>query len=126
MRPAVSGEMTRRRINQYTALLLILGLGCALVIYLQASQARVDPLLGDPWATKKYSRELRMIGGKANVLAVEIEDWFAGLWQGESLAGTIALLTVGLTLAFRFLAQHPGLTNHNRQTEETTEPPESG
>ena len=126
MRPAVSRAMTRRRINQYTVLLLILGLVCALVIYLHSAQARVDPLLNNPLVTKRYVRELRMIGGTANVLAAEIEAWFAGLWQGESLAGTIAFLTLSLTLAFRFLAQHPRRTNHNQRAEETTEPPESG
>ena len=98
--------MTPRRINQYTALLLVVGLGAALALYLHAAHSRADSLLGDPLATKKYVRKLRMIGGKANVLAAEISDWFSGLWEGESLGRTIAVLTVIGTLAFRFAAQH--------------------
>lgn len=99
--------MSRRKINQISVLLLLLGFGSALVIYLTARPMAVDPLLGDPLANKKYLHELRVMGGKANELADEFQDWFAGLWHGEQLARTVAVLTVGVTLAFRFVAQHP-------------------
>ena len=95
--------MSRRKINQITVLLLLIGFGGALVIYLTANSARGDPLLGDPLAAKKYLRELRVIGGEANVLAARFQEWFAGLWHGEGLA----VLTVGVTLVFRFMAAHP-------------------
>ena len=99
--------MSRRKINQITVLLLLFGLGSALVIFLTAAPAPTDPLLDDPRAQKKYLRELRVIGGTANVLADEFQDWFAGLWRGRSLARTVAVLTVGSALAFRFVASHP-------------------
>jgi len=38
----------------------------------------------------------------ANVLSAEFQDWFAGLWHGQTLAYTVAALTVALTLGFRF------------------------
>jgi len=100
--------MTRRKTNQITLVLLVLGLGGALVIFLTATPEVVDPLLGDPMTTKKYVRELRVIGGQGNVLAAEFQDWFAGLWHGQALAGTVAVLTMVATLAFRFVATHPG------------------
>ena len=115
--------MTRRRLNQYTFLLLLIGLGSALFIYWRAEPPRVDPLLGDPWASKKYSRELQMIGGKANVLAAEFEDWFEGLWQGESLARTVAFLTVVATLVLRFVARQSATTA--RTAEEKISRPDS-
>lgn len=99
--------MSRRQINQITVLLLLLGFGSALAIYLMASPTPVDPLLGPPLVTKKELREMMAIGGNANVLSTEIRDWFAGLWHGKSLAGTVAVLTVGVTLGFRFVAMHP-------------------
>lgn len=99
--------MTRQKINRITLLLLVLGLGSALVIYLTAAPVVVDPLLGDPLANKKYLREMRVIGGQGNVLAAEFNDWFAGLWHGRELAGTVAVLTVAATLTFRFVATHP-------------------
>ena len=100
--------MTRRKTNQITLGLLVVGLGAALALYLTATPEVVDPLLGDPMTTKKYLRELRVIGGQGNVLAAEFQDWFAGLWHGRALAGTVAVLTAVATLAFRFVATHPG------------------
>ena len=99
--------MNRRKMNRITGALLLLGLGSALAIYLTAAPVVLDPLLGDPMASKKYLRELRVMGGQGNVLAAEFNDWFAGLWQGQELAGTVAVITVGLTLVFRFVATHP-------------------
>ena len=99
--------MTRRKTNQITLGLLVVGLGAALAIYLTATPEVIDPLLGDPMTTKKYLRELRVIGGQGNVLAAEFQDWFAGLWHGRALAGTVAVLTMVATLAFRFVATHP-------------------
>ncbi len=100
--------MSQRKINLITALFLLLGLGSALVIFLTAEPVITDPLLGDPLATKKYTHELRLMGGEANVLASEFQEWFAGLWHGQRLAGTIAVLTIGLTCGFRFVATHSG------------------
>ena len=100
--------MTRQKTNRITLLLLLLGFGGALAIYVMATPETVDPLLGDPMTTKKYLRELRVIGGQGNVLAAEFQDWFAGLWHGQALAGTVAVLTAGVTLVFRFVATHPG------------------
>jgi hypothetical protein len=51
---------------------------------------------------------MQMIGGQANVLAADFRNWFTGLWQGEALAKTVIVLTVGVTLVFRFVALNPG------------------
>ena len=99
--------MTRRKINQITLLLLGLGLGAAFIIFLTATPVTIDPLLGDPLENKKYLRELQVIGGKANVLSAEFQDWFASQWQGQLLARTVAFLTVAATMVFRFIATHP-------------------
>ena len=103
--------MNRRKMNRITGALLLLGLGSALAIYLTAAPVVVDPLLGDPMSNKKYLRELRVMGGQGNVLAAEFNDWWAGLWQGRELAGTVAVLTVGVVLVFRFVATHPDATS---------------
>lgn len=94
--------------NRITGGLLLLGLGSALVIYLTAAPVVVDPLLGNPMDSKKYVRELRVMGGQGNVLAAEFQDWWAGLWQGRELAKTVAVLTVVTVMGFRFVASHPG------------------
>ena len=101
--------MSSRRINQLSAALLLLGFGSALVLYLRARPVVLDPLLGNPLNSKKYLHELRLMGGNANVAFAEFEAWLAGLWEGENLALTVAVLTVAATLVFRFLAAHPEL-----------------
>jgi len=114
--------MNRQKMNRITYGLLLLGLGSALAIYLTAAPQVVDPLVGDPFANKKYLREMRMLGGQGNVLAAEFQDWFAGLWQGQELAGTVAVITVGAVLGFRFVATHPGVPPAAAATEEKKPP----
>jgi hypothetical protein len=99
--------MSRRKIDRIALLLLLIGFGSALAIYLNANAESVGPQLEDPLATKKYLREMQMIGGQANVVASEMRAWFAGLWHGRTLAGTVAVLTVVATLGFRLVATHP-------------------
>ena len=100
--------MTRRKTNLITILLLVLGLGSALAVFLCAPPEEPgDPLLGDPRALRKYHRELAMYGGKANVLSAEFLEWFDRLWHGQRLAGTVAVLTLAGTWAFRTMAAAP-------------------
>ena len=100
--------MPRSRLNRISLLLLALGFGAALVIFLIAPPPSEDPLLGDPLNNKKYRRELQLIGGKANVLSAELQDWWAAQWEGRLLARSVAVLTVAGVLVFRFVATHPG------------------
>src|SRR5262245_43142324 len=65
-----------------------LGLGIALILYLTAAPTPQAPLGYDPFTSKKYLRELEMFGGKINVLAVQLQQWFASLWHGTKLAYT--------------------------------------
>ena len=101
--------MNRRRINRISALLLFLGLASALVISVLADRPDDSPFRSDPRAEKRYLRDLRTIGGKGNEVAAEFQDWFAAQWRGQALARTVALLTVAVTLAYRFLAFNPAL-----------------
>ena len=42
--------------------------------------------------SKKYVREMEIYGGKMNLLASELGNWFGGLWHGRSLAFTVAVI----------------------------------
>ncbi|WP_257311233.1 hypothetical protein [Geothrix fuzhouensis] len=94
----------RRRIRRVTAGILAAGLGSAALIYLRATPPAANPLGYEPEDTKRYLRELEVYGGKLNVLVTEFRRWFEGLWQGRSLAVTVAVLTLLLALAFWFVA----------------------
>jgi hypothetical protein len=88
------------------AILLLVGLGSALLIYLTAGTA-ADSVPGyEPEQTKAYIHDLELYGGKANVLASELMHWFVGLWQGQSLAFTVACITIVISFGIFFVARH--------------------
>ncbi len=111
--------METNKIKRLSVWLLTLGFTAALVIFFTAQPERVDPLVGDLLSNKKYLHELRVMGGKSNVLAAEFMDGFGHLWHGRELAGTIAVLTVLTTLVFRFVAARPDLWRDERATTTT-------
>lgn len=99
--------MKRTRARQIASLILILGFGAALAIYVTAEAPDPNPLGYDPMTDRKYLHDLEIYGGKANVMAAQFREWFAGLWHGPALAGTIAVLTVALAVMFWWLATIP-------------------
>lgn len=118
----------RTRLYLIAALILLTGLGSATLIYLTAGD---DPgsVLGyiiidghaypvSPDDSKIYRHGLELYGGKWNVVADQFLRWFTGLWQGRSLAFTVAFIAIGISLGF-FLAgknSHP-VDDHDRQAE---------
>jgi len=84
--------------------ILIAGLAAAIVIYANAGPAPDYPLGSDPEDSKVYLRQLELYGGKANVLGVELRQWFDGLWHGRSLAFTVAVLAALVAAGFRLAA----------------------
>ncbi len=85
-----------------TSIILLVGLGSAILIYLTADNPPDNGLVNDFENSKKYVHDLELYGGKANVLANELTNWFAGLWQGTSLAFTVACITIVIALGFLF------------------------
>jgi hypothetical protein len=87
-----------------SAAILIAGLAAAIVIYAHAGPAPDYPLGSDLEDSKVYLRQLELYGGKANVLGVELRQWFDGLWHGRSLAFTVAVLAALVAAGFRLAA----------------------
>jgi hypothetical protein len=85
----------------------ILGAGfvAAFLIYLTAPPPAdaLGPRLED---SKRYLRQMELYGGKANVFASGVREWFEGLWHGKALASTVACLSVVLA-AVVFIALQP-------------------
>ena len=69
-------------------------IGEAVVIYLTAVNHDESTLINEFKESKKFTHDLELYGGKANVIADKFARWFDGLWHGQSLAFTVAVLTV--------------------------------
>jgi len=99
------GLLTREvRIRLGTRAILAIGFAAAVVIYLTAQPPPENPLGYDPLDTKKYLHDLEIYGGKANVFAAELREWFDSLWHGKRLAFTVAVTTAITAWAFKFFA----------------------
>ncbi|OIO06195.1 MAG: hypothetical protein AUJ49_00075 [Desulfovibrionaceae bacterium CG1_02_65_16] len=80
---------------------LLLGLGCAVAVYLTASDAPVggvgyltqggEVFTVNPEDSRSFQRGVEYIGGKSALLGVELREWLAGLWSREALAVALGL-----------------------------------
>ena len=86
------------------ATILLAGLITAVVIYLRAGRAPDTLLELSPETSKRYLRDLELYGGTANVLAVQFQTWFDGLWHGRRLAYTVAVVSGLTSLGYVFFA----------------------
>ncbi len=94
------------RLYLITAIVLLVGLGSAILIYLTAGNASDSDLVYEFEHSKKYVHDLELYGGKVSVLANELSHWFAGLWRGTSLALTVACITILVSFGLFFVAYH--------------------
>jgi len=94
------------RLNLVGALILLVGLGAAAVIYLATGDVPEGMPEFDIEGSRRSLRDLEMYGGKANVLVAEFMIWFGGLWHGRSLAATVACITVVLSGGLFFVARN--------------------
>jgi hypothetical protein len=104
----------RTFLNLIGAIILLIGLGSSILIYRTAANdskgvlgyeegnGTVYPVR--PEDSKKYLRDMELYGGKLNVLTDEFRRWFVGLWQGESLAFTVAGISIFISLGVFYTA----------------------
>lgn len=100
----------RVRLFLIGAILLLAGLAGSAFIYRTASDEPSGVLSyeiidGTAYAvlasdSKQYRHDLERFGGKAAVFADEFNRWFSSLWHGKRLAGTVAVLSILIALAF--------------------------
>jgi len=55
--------------------------------------------------TKKSLYQLERIGGTAQVIIAEIQDWWLAQWRSTNLPYTILILTIGSAGAIMMIAQ---------------------
>jgi len=101
----MNSKITYPRYKVVTILMLLVGLGSSLAIYLMAGSSSENALIEEYEESKRFTHDLEIYGGKANVLADEFRHWFGGLWHGQSLAYTVAVLTVVMSLGYFLVAR---------------------
>ena len=69
------------------------------MVYVMAGPRVEDDDLYDIEHSKRYLRQVEMIGGKAGLLANDLREWSSGLFHGRSLAYTIAVVTPIIAVA---------------------------
>lgn len=97
---------TRMSLYIVATVILLTGLGSAVLIYLTVEADPHDSLIRDFEHSKRYRHDLEVIGGKMNVLMDQFCRWFATLWQGKSLAFTIAWFTLAVSFGIFLFARH--------------------
>jgi len=103
-------------LNLISVIVLLAGLGSALLIYRRAEDSPYGALgyeEGDgtaypvmPEDSKQYLRGLELYGGKANVLMDQLRRGFIGLWHGKSLAFTVACITIFISFGIFYAANY--------------------
>lgn len=86
-------------------IILAVGLCSAVLIYVTAEEDSSRAALYGMVHSKPYIHELQRFGGKAAVLFDEFDRWFAALWEGKTLAFTVAWISIFLALAIFLLAR---------------------
>jgi len=96
----------KRRLYLIAAAILLVGLSSSVLIYFTAPDESGSSLVNEFEGSKKFKHDLELYGGKWNVVANEFIDWFAGLWQGKTLAFTIAVISIVIAFGIFYVARH--------------------
>jgi len=97
----------KARLYFCSAVVLLLGLAGALLIYATASDAPEtgEVFYDSPQLSKKYVRELERFGGKQAVIFDEIGRWLDERFSGRALGVTIGWLSAIVALALFLFAR---------------------
>ena len=87
------------RVYNAVAAILTVGLGSAILIFFTATPPGANPLGFEFNDSKRYLRDMERMGGKANLVASQFRLWLTSLFQGRSLAYTVAVLSLLLAFA---------------------------
>ena len=104
----MSNAELKRRLRLACLVILVTGLCGGLLIYRLAADVP-DASLGyavvngtvypvSASDSKQYRREVELFGGKAALVLVNFNRWFAQLWHGKALARTVAWISILLSL----------------------------
>jgi hypothetical protein len=102
----------RTSLNLISAIILVVGLGSAALIYQRAgsdpyaevADGTIRPIR--PENSKLYRHNLEVFGGKLNVIMDDFRRWFAELWHGKSLAFILSCTSIIISFGFFYAANY--------------------
>ena len=106
----------RTCLNLISAIILVVGLAGAALIYQRAGNdaygslgyevvgGTIYPIM--PENSKLYLHNLEVYGGKLNVIMDDFRRWFSGLWHGKSLAFIVGFTAIILSFGFFYTANY--------------------
>ena len=92
----------RTWLNLIGTIILLVGLGSAVLIYRSAGNDSYGAL--DFENSKQYRHNLEVYGGKFTVIMDDCRRWFLGLWQGKSLAVILACSSIIISFGIFYTA----------------------
>ncbi len=104
-----------KRLYLIAAAILLVGLSSSIIVYLTVENdpgtalgyvivnGQSYPIM--PGESKMYRHDLQVYGGKYSVAADEFMRWFSSLWHGQTLAYTMAFITLLISLGVLFVAK---------------------
>jgi hypothetical protein len=98
-------RMTAKHIRTVGVILLLAGCVAAPTIYFTTPPDESPGILGIDIRTNRDRNQLERMGGKTYVLFKDFDEWFASLWHGRRLAGTVGVLCASGFLISRGLAR---------------------
>ena len=84
----------RKRLLVAGCSILVIGLSYSAFILLTLPPDDNADILGIDIPTKRDIYQMERIGGRANVIGIQLTSWFTSLWHGRKLAYTICCLSV--------------------------------
>jgi len=92
--------LLKKRLDIAARLVLLTGVVASTAIYLLATPDEQNALVNEFQDSKAYRHELEAYGGKLSIVSDELTRWFSSLWQGETIAFTVAFVSTAVALLF--------------------------
>ena len=95
----------KSRLYLIAAIILLVGLSSSVLVYLTAEKGEENTLLAEFQQSKRYRHDMEQTGGKLILVGSECMNWFEKLWKGETLAFTMASLSIFISAVFFLIAK---------------------
>jgi hypothetical protein len=106
--------LLKKRLDIAALAIFLIGTCASAAIYLFAAPTEQNTLVNEFQNSKVYRHSLEAYGGKLSIVSDDLAGWFSSLWQGKTLAFTIASLSIAVALLLFWAARRIPAGTHER------------